>query len=112
MTYGQLQNRSGSWVSPSTATIEAAAASKPIVSATDFSIVDPEGPNSYPISGYSWLMVYQKPADAARGALLKRVITWLITDGQEIAKSVDYVPLPKNVQAVAIKAIAQMETEN
>jgi phosphate transport system substrate-binding protein len=112
MSYGQLQNKSGSWVSPSVATIEAAAASKSIVSATDFSIVDAEGPNSYPISGYSWLMVYQKPADPARGALIKKVIGWLVTDGQEIAKTVDYVPLPKNVQDVAIKAIGQMEAGN
>jgi phosphate transport system substrate-binding protein len=110
MTYGQLQNKAGSWVSPSIATIKAAAASKPTVSATDFSIVDAEGADSYPISGYSWLMVYQKPADLARGAIVKKVLSWLVTDGQEVAKSVDYVPLPKNVEDLALKTIGQMET--
>lgn len=110
MTYGQLQNKAGSWVSPSIATIKAAAASKPTVSATDFSIVDAEGADSYPISGYSWLMVYQKPADPARGAIVKKVLSWLVTDGQEVAKSVDYVPLPKNVEDLALKTIGQMET--
>lgn len=109
MTYGQLENKSGSWVSPSIATIAAAAASKPTVSPTDFSIVDAEGANSYPISGYSWLMIYQKPADSARGAVLKKVISWLVTDGQQIAKSVDYVPLPKNAQDLSLKTISQME---
>ena len=109
MTYGQLQNKAGSWVSPSPATIAAAAASKPTVSATDFSIVDSDGVNSYPISGYSWLMVYRKPTDPARGAIVKKVLSWLVTDGQEVAKSVDYVPLPKPVRDVAIKAIGQME---
>jgi phosphate transport system substrate-binding protein len=109
MTYGQLQNKAGSWVSPSIATVAAAAASKPTVSATDFSIVDADGANSYPISGYSWAMVYQKPADAARGALVKKVMSWLVTDGQEVAKSVAYVPLPKKVRDVALKAIGQME---
>jgi phosphate transport system substrate-binding protein len=112
MTYGQLQNKAGSWVYPSPETIAAAAASKPVVSATDFSIVDAPGPKSYPISGYSWLMVYQKPADAARGAVVKKVISWLITDGQEVAKTVDYVPLPKNAQDVALKAISQMQVGN
>jgi phosphate transport system substrate-binding protein len=110
MTYGQLQNKAGSWVSPSIATIKAAAASKPTVSATDFSIVDAEGADSYPISGYSWLMVYQKPADRARGAIVKKVLSWLVTDGQEVAKSVDYVPLPKNVEDLALNTIGQMET--
>jgi phosphate transport system substrate-binding protein len=112
MTYGQLQNKSGAWVSPSIETIAAAAASKPVVSATDFSIVDAQGTDSYPISGYSWLMVYQKPADPARGSLVKKVISWLVTDGQEVAKSVDYVPLPKNAQDLALKSISQMETGN
>jgi phosphate transport system substrate-binding protein len=110
MTYGQLQNKAGSWVSPSIATIRAAAASKSTVSATDFSIVDTEGADSYPISGYSWLMVYQKPANPARGAIVRKVLSWLVTDGQEVAKSVDYVPLPKNVQDLALKTIGQMET--
>ena len=110
MTYGQLQNKYGAWVYPSIATIAAAAASKPMVSATDFSIVDAAGANSYPISGYSWLMVYEKPADRTRGAAVKKVISWLVTDGQEVAKSVDYVPLPKNVQDLALKQISQMET--
>jgi phosphate transport system substrate-binding protein len=109
MTYGKLQNKAGSWVSPSIATVAAAAAGKPSVSATDFSIVDADGADAYPISGYSWLMVYQKPADATRGGLVKKVMSWLVTDGQDVAKSVDYVPLPKNVQDIAAKALSQME---
>ena len=109
MTYGQLQNNSGSWVSPSVATIKAAASSRPAVSATDFSIVDAAGSDSYPISGYSWLMVYQKPVNAARGEAVKKVLTWLVTDGQAIAQSMDYVPLPKNVQDLSLKTLHQMQ---
>ncbi len=110
MSYGQLQNKAGSWVSPSPETIAAAAATKGSVSSTNFSIVDADGPNSFPISGYSWLMVYQKPADPARGAIVKKVLSWLVTDGQEVAKTVDYVPLPKNVRDLALKTISQMES--
>jgi phosphate transport system substrate-binding protein len=110
MTYAQVQNKAGAWVYPSIKTVAAAAASRPNVSATEFSIVDAPGPNSYPISGYSWAMVYQKTADPGRAAVVKKVLSWLVTDGQEVAKSVDYVPLPKNVQDVALKAISQMDT--
>jgi phosphate transport system substrate-binding protein len=110
MTYAQVQNKAGSWVYPSIETVAAAAASRPNVSATEFSIVDPPGPNSYPISGYSWAMVYQKTADPGRAAVVKKVLSWLVTDGQGVAKSVDYVPLPKNVQDVALKAISQIDT--
>ncbi|HZP44600.1 MAG TPA: phosphate ABC transporter substrate-binding protein PstS [Candidatus Binataceae bacterium] len=109
ITYGQLQNKAGAWVSPSIETVAAAAATKPTVSATDFSIVNAAGANSYPISGYSWVMVYQKPADPARAALVKKVLSWLVTDGQEVAKAVSYVPLPQNVQKVALDTLGRME---
>jgi phosphate transport system substrate-binding protein len=110
MSYAKLQNKAGDWVFPSITTVAAAAATKPTVSATDFSIVNADGADSYPISGYSWLMVYQKPADPARAALVKKVISWLVTDGQKVAESVDYVPLPKNVQDAALKTLSQMQT--
>jgi phosphate transport system substrate-binding protein len=109
ITYGQLQNKAGSWLSPSMTTIAAAAAGKPEVSARDFSIVDADGANSYPIAGYSWIVVYRKPPNATRGALVKQVLRWLVTDGQTVAKTVDYVPLPKNVQELASREIGQME---
>jgi phosphate transport system substrate-binding protein len=105
-----VQNRAGKWVACTTGTVAAAAATKPEVSATDFSIVDAPGANSYPISGYSWVVVYKKPADATRAKLLFDVLSWLVgPQGQSNAKSVDYVPLPANVQARAAATLKQMQ---
>ena len=109
IAYAQLQNRSGKYVLPSIATIRAAAATKPEVSSTDFSIVDAAGPDSYPISGYSWVLLYEKPENAARGAILKALMSWLVTKGQAYSTSVDYVPLPENVQQQALKTIGEMQ---
>jgi phosphate transport system substrate-binding protein len=106
----ELQNRSGKWVACSEETVAAAAATKPEVSSTNFSIVDAAGVNSYPISGYSWVVIYKKPADAGRAKLLYSVLSWLVgPQGQSNAKSVDYVPLPKNVQAAALSTLKQMQ---
>jgi len=105
-----IQNRAGKWVACSQDTVAAAAATKPEVSATDFSIVDATGADSYPVSGYSWIVVYKKPADAARGKLLYDVLSWLVgPQGQSSAKSVDYVALPENVQAKAAATLKQMQ---
>ncbi len=105
-----LQNRAGKWVACSTETVAAAAASKPEVTATNFSIVDAAGENSYPISGYSWIVVYKKPADASRAKLLYAVLSWLVGPaGQSNAQSVDYVPLPHNVQDAAAATLKQMQ---
>lgn len=105
-----LQNKAGKWVAISPDSVAAAAASKPEVSATNFSIVDAPGENSYPISGYSWVVVYRKPADASRAKLIHDVLSWLVgPEGQANAKSVDYVPLPANVQTTADATLKQMQ---
>lgn len=109
MSYAQVQNKAGKFVYPTIETVAAAAASKPEVSSTDFSIVDAAGANSYPISGYSWVMLYQNPSDPARAKLVRETMEWLVTKGQALAKSVDYVPLPENVQQRAIKLVASMK---
>jgi phosphate transport system substrate-binding protein len=110
MPAATLQNRAGKWVACTPENVAAAAASKPEVSATNFSIVDAPGANSYPVSGYSWVVVYKKPADAGRAKALYDVLSWLVgPSGQSNAKSVDYVPLPVNVQNAASATIRQMQ---
>lgn len=110
MTYAQLQNASGNYVYPSLDTVAAAAATKPDVSATNFSIVNSTGANSYPISGYSWGLLAETPKDPARGALLKKLFVWTVTKGQADASTIGYVPLPANVQQAALKNIKTMKT--
>lgn len=109
MAYALVENRTGKHVYPSIETAEAAAATKPEVSSTDFSIVDAPGDNSYPITGYSWVLLYQEPTDPGRARLVRDVMEWLVTKGQSVAKSVNYVPLPENVQQQALKIISQMK---
>jgi len=109
MTYAQVRNRAGKYLYPSLATTKAAAATKPNVNSTDFSIVDAPGDNAYPIAGYSWVMLYKTPSDPKRAALVKAVMTWLVTKGQADAAAVDYVPLPDNVQRQALNILGEMQ---
>jgi phosphate transport system substrate-binding protein len=109
MSYARVENRAGKFVYPTIETVAAAAASRPDVSSTDFSIVDTTGEDSYPISGYSWVMLYESPSDPARAKLVRDTIEWLVTKGQAVAKSVDYVPLPENVQQRALKILGAMK---
>ncbi|MBV9233299.1 MAG: phosphate ABC transporter substrate-binding protein PstS [Candidatus Eremiobacteraeota bacterium] len=110
MPSATLQNRAGKWVSCSEATVAAAAAGKPHVNPNDFSIVDEPGAEAYPIASYSWVVVYKKPADSGRARMLYDVLSWLVSAaGQSNAKSVDYVPLPANVQAEALRTLKQMQ---
>lgn len=106
MAQATLQNKSGQYLSCTAATVATAAASKPNVTPTDFSIVDAAGSNSWPISGYSWVMVFENPADKSRAKLVRDVLDWLVTKAQPIAGTLDYVPLPSSIGAAASRTIA------
>lgn len=108
IAYAALQNKAGEYVRPSIESIRTAAAQKPDVTATDFSIADMGGKDSYPIAAYSWIMVWKNQSDPARGKQLADLFKWLVTSGQDYAKKVNYVPLPENVQQLALKAIASI----
>jgi len=109
MAYAQIENKAGRFVYPAVDTVRAAAATKPNVSPRDFSIVNRPGADSYPIAGYSWVIVFENPSDKARGKMVREVMSWLVTKGQDIAGTLDYVPLPSNVQKVATSIIGQMK---
>ncbi len=66
-TYAKIQNAAGKFVSPSLSTVAADAAQKPNITAVDFSIVNQAGASSYPISGYSWALIYQLQKNATIG---------------------------------------------
>jgi phosphate transport system substrate-binding protein len=110
MPQAALQNAAGKFVADSPEGVRAAAATRPNVTPTDFSIVDARCAACYPIAGYSWAVLYSNPADKARGKILKELFSWVSSpDGQKVAGSLDYVPLPTNVQALAQKTLSRMK---
>ena len=109
MTQAMLQNKTGKWAICTANGVKAAAATKANVTASDFSIVDAAGADSWPISGFSWGMVYEQPADKARGKMTQAALLWLVTSGQPLAASLNYVALPPNVQAFSKTQLERMK---
>ncbi len=107
LSFAAIRNRAGHDVIPTTGTI-AAAAHKPHVTTTDFSIVNEPGTNSYPITGYSWALVYTHQPSQATGQALVDLLDWLIHGGQAYAAAQGYVPLPPQVQQLAHTALQQI----
>ncbi len=101
LPFAEIRNQAGSYVLPSTRTITAAAAQKPRITPTDFSIVNQPGSSSYPISGYSWAVIYTHQPDQAHGQDLVTMLDWLTHDGQAYAAANLYVPLPAQVRQLA-----------
>lgn len=66
---------------------------------------DPPGKNSYPMVTYSWILLYGTYPDEKKGAVVKDFVKWGVTDGQRIAESLGYCPLPDFIRELSTKAI-------
>jgi len=102
-----IRNKSGQFVAASVDAVTAAAAgvAKALPANTDYriSIVDAPGAGSYPISSFTWILVYQHQTDAVKGKKLVDFLNWALTDGEKEASTLDYAPLPAEM-ATAVKA--------
>jgi phosphate transport system substrate-binding protein len=96
-----IRNQAGHYVTPSTQSIAADAAQKPDITPTNFSIVNEPGTDSYPISGYSWALVYAHQPSQATGRALIGLLDWLTHTGQAYATTTSYVPLPARIRQLA-----------
>ena len=109
----QIQNANGEFVAPSIASVTAAAAgaAAKLPANTDYrvSIVNAPGAGVYPISSFTWLIVYQKQADAAKGAKLRDFLTWAYGEGQSFEAPLDYAPLPESMRRSQAPRIASIQ---
>jgi len=97
----KVKNAAGQFVAPTIASITAAAsgAVEKLPPTTDYrvSIVNAPGAEAYPISSFTWLLVYQRQADAVKGKKLVDFIRWALTEGEAAAAALDYAPLPASL---------------
>jgi phosphate transport system substrate-binding protein len=61
------------------------------------SITDAPGATAYPISSYTYLLVYKDQQDAVKGKVLVDFLWWGIHDGEKFAKDLMYAPLPADI---------------
>ena len=108
LPFAEIRNQAGNYVLPSPQTITAAAAQKPAITPADFSIVNQPGASSYPISGYSWALLYTHQQNQATGQALVSMLDWLTHDGQAYAAANLYVPLPAQVRQLALTMLQQV----
>lgn len=97
MPYAQVQNKSGNFITPSTASTSAAA-NVAIPADSKISLTNTDAKDGYPISGFSWVAIYKDQnyggRSEVRAANLVKLLTWMIHDGQKFSSSLNYAPLP------------------
>jgi phosphate transport system substrate-binding protein len=98
LPYADMKNSAGKYVTASLESVTAALASAKIPDDFRFSMVNPPGADAYPIAGTTWLLVYEQQKDAEKGKKLVEFLKWAYNDGEKMAATLDYSPLPPNVQ--------------
>jgi len=108
LPYASVRNAQGRYVSPTIASVTAAAAGVKLPKNTDYrvSIVNASGKDSYPISSMTWILVYQNQLDRVKGQKLIDFLRWAYTSGEKSAESLDYAPLPAAMRANLTKRLA------
>lgn len=66
---------------------------------------DPDGEASYPIVSFSWLLLYERYPEAKKAKALKEIVAWGLTEGQNYAEELGYIPLPQNVVSRALEIV-------
>jgi len=109
MPYADVKNSAGNFVKPSLESVTAALATADIPDDFRFSMTNAPGKDAYPIAGATWLLVYQQQKDAAKGKKLVEFLKWSLTDGEKMAKDLQYAPLPESVQQRVLKRIDEIK---
>jgi phosphate transport system substrate-binding protein len=100
LPYAVIQNAAGQYVAPSIQGALAAASSVNAIPADlRFYIVNAPGTDAYPISGYSFVIVYQKQDDTAKGQVMANLLWWMIHAGQQYAEPLHFAALPDTMVA-------------
>jgi phosphate transport system substrate-binding protein len=99
MQFGAVKNKAGKFLKASTdgVTAAAAAAAKSMPADYRVSITNADGPDSYPISSFTWLLIPVQSKDPAKGKALQGFLDWMLSTGEAEASSMTYAPLPKQV---------------
>ena len=94
-----IKNASGIFIEPTVDAVTAAAAASAANTPEDLrvSITNAPGAQAYPISSYTYILVYKDQKDAVKGKALIDFIWWGIHDGENYAKELQYAPPPADI---------------
>ena len=111
MAYGKVKNAAGQVRPGEPGRRHRSAAARPRACRTISASPSPtlRGKDAYPISSFTWLLIPEKIADAAKKKAIKDFLTWMLADGQKMTEALAYAPLPKAVVAKEMKAIAKIQ---
>jgi phosphate transport system substrate-binding protein len=102
--YAAMKNKAGKFIMATVAGVTAAAAGVRMPKDYRVSITNAAGATAYPISTFTWLLVYPKN-EGGKGPVIKDFLRWMLKDGQGLAPALGYAPLPAVVKAKVARTV-------
>jgi len=102
-----VQNKAGSYITPTANSGELALSGRvATVKELDASVADPPAPGAYPITTYSWMFLYSRYADEAKGKAMRDFAEWTLSpQAQNYGAQLGYLPLAADVVALGEQAL-------
>ena len=113
ITYGAVQNQSGEFIVPEVKSVTAAAAGAMPTLPKDFrvSITNAPGAGAYPISSFTWILLYENPQDKNQARIMNDFMTWALKDGQAMAAALGYAPLPDQLVPMELEQLSRIKAQ-
>ena len=99
ITYGQLRNKAGKYIQPSLESAAKAADVADLPDNMEVMVTESSNADAYPITGFTWLLIYENQTDSAKADAVAQLAWWMIHEGEKFAKPLGYAPL----QGAAVK---------
>jgi phosphate transport system substrate-binding protein len=111
ITYGAVQNAAGEFITAATDSVTAAAAGAAASMPKDFrvSITNAPGAGAYPISSFTWILLYEDAKDKNLAKIMVDFMKWALSDGQKFASELGYAPLLREVVALEMTALKKIK---
>ena len=108
LKFASVKNKDGKFVAPSLKGTTAAVDKAQVNQDLTYNPLNAAGASAYPITSPTWILAYQNYSDASKGTAVKNFLNYIYGNGQKLANSVDYAPLPKSLLDKAKAQVKQI----
>jgi phosphate transport system substrate-binding protein len=108
LNYGQVKNKTGNFIQACIATITKGTEGITYPADLRTSLTDGPDKDAFPITGTTYALIYQNQTDAAKAKAIVNFLSWTLTTGQDDAASVNYAPLGKDLQGLALAQVKKI----
>ncbi len=109
INFGSVQNADGKFVKASIDGVTAAAATAKIPADYRVSITNAPGPNVYPVSSFTYLLIPLQPKNMANEKIMKDLFSWCINSGESEVSNLSYAPLPDSLKQKVLQTVYALQ---